>query len=416
MTKKRLLSGIRPTGSLHIGHYLGVLRNWAKLQDEHECFYFIADWHTLTTKYKDTHELNQNIIEVAKDILASGIDPNKCTLYVQSAIPEVAELNLLLGMIVHQNWVIGSPTLKDFNPYIGEFETIKKELASLVTESKIDRLARQTTIEMLENQINSNEKTFSILKRGEKPKDFYDDIEFYNDIAKFERYISLLKRLKIVRQQIENNFEITYGLLGYPVLQTADILSVLGESVPVGKDQVAHLEMSRDIARRFNHIYKTDTFPEPKALLTETPSVPGVDGRKMSKSYGNDIKMEDSPEETLRKVKQMITDPARIKKTDPGNVENCQVAYKHYEIFADKNTLETVKKECHSASIGCMDCKVRLSTIVNDYFKPLREKRESLKNEKEILEILDIGNRRARKTVQETLHKVRDVMKLKNWN
>ncbi len=336
MAKKRLLSGIRPTGSLHIGHYLGVLRNWAKLQNEHDCFYFIADWHTLTTKYKDTHELNQNIIEVAKDILASEIDPNKCTLYVQSAIPEVAELHLLLSMVTYQNWVERDPTLKDMVRLLAEDEEKAKE-------------------------------------------------------------------------------EITYGLLGYPVLQTADILSVLGETVPVGKDQVAHLEMSRDIARRFNHIYKTDLFPEPQHLLTETPSVPGVDGRKMSKSYDNDIKIENSADETLKRVKAMITDPARMKKTDPGNVKNCQVAYKHYEIFADKNTLETVKKECHTATIGCMDCKVRLSTIMNDYFKPIREKRESFKNEKEILEILDIGNRRARKTVQETLHKVRDTMKLKNW-
>ncbi len=337
MKKKRLLSGIRPTGSLHIGHYLGVLRNWAKLQNEHECFYFIADWHTLTTKYKDTHELDKNVLEVTKDILASGVDPNKSILYVQSAIPEVAELHLLLSMITYQNWVERDPTLKDMIKLLAEDEEKAKE-------------------------------------------------------------------------------EVTYGLLGYPVLQTADILSVFGEIVPVGKDQIAHLEMSRDIARRFNHIYKTVIFPEPQHLLTETPSVPGIDGRKMSKSYGNDIKIEDSAEGTLKKVKQMITDPARIKKTDPGNIENCQVAYKHYEIFADKSTLDIVKNECHTASIGCMDCKNRLGNIMNDYFKLIREKRESLKNEKEILEILNVGNKKARATVKETLHKVRDVMKLKNWD
>ena len=336
MQKKRLLSGIRPTGSLHIGHYLGVLRNWTKLQNEHECFYFIADWHTLTTKYKDTSELPQNIIEVAKDIVSSGIDPNKSTLYVQSAVTEVAELHLLLSMVTYQNWVHRDPTLKDMVRLLAEDEEKAQQ-------------------------------------------------------------------------------EITYGLLGYPVLMTADILSVLGEFVPVGKDQVAHLELTRDIARRFNFIYKTDLFPEPKPLLTETPSVPGIDGRKMSKSLNNDIKLVDTNDETTKKVLQMITDPNKIKKTDPGNPENCQVAYKHYEIFADKNTLTLVQDECKSAKIGCVDCKKRLAGIINETLSTIRKKRESIKSDKEILEILDTGNKKARQVVRETLIKVREVMKLKTW-
>ncbi len=413
MAKKRLLSGIRPTGSLHIGHYLGVLRNWAKLQDEHECFYFIADWHTLTTKYKDTHELNQNTIEVAKDILASGIDPNKCTLYVQSAIPEVAELHLLLSMITYQNWVERDPTLKENLPSNQALFQLSKRLKELGAERELVNFIHSMSIAMLDDEIKFITSYIVQLNANDIPLSHSGFIACCrDDIKKVEEILNLFIKYRSEKQ----NEEITYGLLGYPVLQTADILSVLGESVPVGKDQVAHLEMSRDIARRFNHIYKTDLFPEPQHLLTETPSVPGVDGRKMSKSYGNDIKMEDSPEETLKKVKQMITDPARMKKTDPGNVENCQVAYKHYEIFADKNTLETVKKECHSAAIGCMDCKTRLANIMNDYFHPIREKRQSLKNEKEILEILDIGNKRARKTVKETLHRVRDAMKIRSWD
>ncbi len=336
MKKKRLLSGIRPTGSLHIGHYLGVLCNWAKLQNEHECFYFIADWHTLTTKYKDTSELQSDILEVAKDILSSGVDPNKSTIYVQSAIPEVAELHLLLSMVTYQNWVERDPTLKDMVRMLAEDEEKAKE-------------------------------------------------------------------------------EVTYGLLGYVVLQTSDILSVLGELVPVGKDQVAHLELSRDIARRFNHIYKTNLLPEPKSLLTETPSVPGVDGRKMSKSYGNDIKLEDSEEVASKKVLQMITDPKKIKRTDPGNPEDCQVAYKHYEIFADKKTLDVVQDECKTAKIGCVDCKKRLAGIMNSYFHEIRERRVSFKNDKDILEILDAGNKKARQVVRHTLEQVRDAMKLKTW-
>ena len=336
MPKKRLLSGIRPTGSLHTGHYLGVLRSWETLQNEHECFYFIADWHTLTTKYKDTSGLQGDILEVAKDILASGIDPNKSTIYVQSAVPEVAELHLLLSMVTYQNWIQRDPTLKDMVRMLAEDEEKAKE-------------------------------------------------------------------------------EVTYGLLGYVVLQTSDILSVLGELVPVGKDQVAHLELSRDIARRFNHIYKTNLFPEPQALLTETPSVPGIDGRKMSKSYGNDIKLEDSEEVTTKKVLQMITDPKKIKRTDAGEPKDCQVAYKHYEIFADKKTLDIVQDECRGAKIGCVDCKKRLAGMMNNYFHEVREKRGSFKNDKDIFEILDAGNKKARQVVKDTLCKVREIMKLGIW-
>lgn len=337
MAKKHLLSGIRPTGSLHIGHYLGVLRNWDKLQNEHECFYFIADWHTLTTKYKDTNELQSNILEVAKDIIASGIDPNKAVLYVQSAIPEVAELHLLLSMVTYQNWVERDPTLKDMVRLLAEDERKAQE-------------------------------------------------------------------------------EVTYGLLGYPVLMTSDILSVLGELVPVGRDQVAHLEFSRDIARRFNHIYKTDLFPEPSPLLTETPSVLGIDGRKMSKSLNNDIKIIDSEEITKKKVLQMITDPKKIKRTDKGEPNDCQVAYKHYEIFADKQTLSIVQDECRNAKIGCVDCKTRLAKIMNESLLKVRDKRESLKADKDILEILNEGNKKARRVTKQTLEKVREVMKLKIWN
>lgn len=336
MAKKRLLSGIRPTGALHIGHYLGVLSNWAKLQEEHDCFYSIVDWHMLTTKYKETGELQKNILEVAKDIISSGIDPNKATLYVQSAIPEVAELHLLLSMVTYQNWVERDPTLKDMVKLLAEDEQKAKS-------------------------------------------------------------------------------EVTYGLLGYPVLMTADILSVLGELVPVGGDQIAHLELSRDIARRFNYIYKTDLFPEPKPLLTATPSVPGVDGRKMSKSLNNDIKISDSIEISKKKVLQMITDPKKERKNDPGEPNDCQVAYKHYEIFADKPTLEIVQKECRSGSIGCVDCKKRLADIMNKSLEKVRDKRESLTNDSEILEILKEGNKKARQVVQETLQKVREAMKLKNW-
>ena len=199
-------------------------------------------------------------------------------------------------------------------------------------------------------------------------------------------------------------------------LNLCAILSVLGEVVSVGKDQVAHLELSSKIAQRFNRIYKTNLFPEPKALLTETPSVIGIDGRKMSKSLNNDIKIIDSPEETKKKVLQMITDPNKIKKTDAGDPARCQVAYKHYEIFADKQTLSIVQDECKGAKIGCVDCKTRLAKIINESLVQVRNKRQNLKTDKEILEILNEGNKKAIQVVKHTLEKVRDAMRLRNWN
>ena len=385
MPKKRLLSGIRPTSSLHIGHYLGVLRNWVKLQDEHECFYFIADWHTLTTKYKETNDLQKNIIEVGKDIISSGINPNKSTLYVQSAVPEVAELRLLLSMITYQNWVERDPTLKDMIEVLTYQSSGTSNPKEQIYEKALDLNSLKKKIEQSRN------KTIDILKYTSKEVDSGKVTNYEIILSKHKKFQEQIKeeldefdkeinKIIFIKEQYENTErkikeEVTYGLLGYPVLMTADILSVLGEFVPVGKDQVAHLEFTRDVARRFNHLYKTELFPEPRALLNETPSIPGIDGRKMSKSLNNDIKLEDSEAETLQKVKQMITDPNKARKNDPGNPENCQVAYKHYEIFADKAILETVRKECTTGTIGCVDCKKRLGDIINHSLSHLREKR-----------------------------------------
>ncbi|HEY9886138.1 MAG TPA: tryptophan--tRNA ligase, partial [Vampirovibrionales bacterium] len=332
-SKLNLISGTRPTGSLHLGHYLGVLRNWVELQntEKYNCFFFIADWHSLTTKYSDTNEIQKNTIEVAKDFLASGLDPTKSTIYVQSAIPEIAELHLLLSMITPNNWVERDPTLKD-----------------LVRAFNGNKIKEETEIE---NNTNN---------------------------------------------------QLTYGMLGYPILQTSDILSFQGSLVPVGKDQVAHLEMSRDIARKFNSLYQVELFPEPKPLLTKTPVVLGVDGDKMSKSYNNDIKLAASEEETFKMVKQMVTDAERIKKTDPGNTERCLVPYPYYKIFADTETQKLVKEECEGAQIGCFDCKKRLSGLINDYFADIRTKRKGL-NDEEVISILKEGNARAKEKASKVL-------------
>jgi tryptophanyl-tRNA synthetase len=322
-----VMSGMRPTGKLHLGHYMGVLRNWQQLQDTHPCYFMVADWHALTTKYDSTDNLRQDIIDMVLDWLAAGVDPDKATLYVQSSIPEEAELHLLLSMITPAKWVQTDPTLKDMVAMLHE--------------------------------------------------------------------------------------DLSYGLLGYPVLQTADILCVKAGLVPVGRDQLAHLEISRDIARRFNHLYKTDLFAEPRPLLTETPMLIGLDGRKMSKSYNNSIYLSDTADETLAKIKTGITDPARVKRNDPGTPEHCEVIFKYYEAFAPKDALELADKECRTAARGCMDCKKILAEIINEQLHPIRARRAMYASDiAQVLQILKTGGEKARAECQDTLQKVKELMKL----
>ena len=339
--KKRIMSGMRPTGKLHIGHYMGVLRNWLHFQDEYDCFYMIADWHALTTKYDRTEDLKQNIVDVTLDWLACGIDPSKSTVYLQSLVPEIAELHVLLSMITPQNWVERDPTLKDM-------------------------------VKILRGDIDNQE-------------------EASKDISTI----------------------ISYGLLGYPVLQSADILMFNASLVPVGTDQLAHLEFSRDLARRFNHIYKKDLFNEPHPKLTETPLLMGLDGQKMGKSFNNDIKISDSEEETTKKIMRAITDRSRLKRTDIGHPDECEVVYPYYEIFADKATVETVRYECSNAIRGCADCKRQLAGIINDYFRDIRTKRAELEqNIDYIHEVIKTGSEKARETASVVLSQVKEAMHL----
>jgi tryptophanyl-tRNA synthetase len=339
--KKSIMSGMRPTGKLHIGHYMGVLRNWLELQQEYDCYFMIADWHALTTKYDKTENLRQDIEEVALDWLASGINPEESTVYLQSLVPEIAELHILLSMITPQNWVERDPTLKDM-------------------------------VKILRGNLEDQEET---------SKDFSGIV--------------------------------SYGLLGYPVLQSADILIFNASLVPVGTDQLAHLEFTRDLARRFNHIYKQDLFNEPKPKLTQTPLIKGIDGQKMGKSFNNDIKISDSEEDTTKKIMRAITDRTRIKKTDPGHPELCEVICPYYEIFADENTIKEQRYKCENALWGCADCKKQLAEIINAYFKTIREKRTELQqNPDYIHKIIKEGSLKARSKTSETLIKVKQAMKL----
>lgn len=327
MAKKRVLSGMQPSGFLHLGNLMGALENWRKLQDEYECYYFIADWHALTTNYADTSKIRTYVTEMVIDWLAAGLDPEKAVLFQQSLVPEHAVLHVLLSMSTPLPWLERVPTYKE----------------------KIDEI---------------------------KDKDMH-----------------------------------TYGFLGYPVLQAADILIYKAGFVPVGVDQLPHLELTREICRRFNGFYG-DVFPEPQPLMTEYPKLPGTDGRKMSKSYNNCLYLSESPEQITKKIMQMITDPARIKRQDPGNPDVCPL-FTLDKIFAPKEWCDHVNVECRRAGIGCVDDKRELLKHLLAYLKPMQERREEIAAHPEkIAEIIQEGSRRARRIAAETLAEVTEAMKL----
>lgn len=325
--KERVLSGMQASGMLHLGNLVGALSNWVKLQDKYDCYYFVADWHALTTGYADPSSIKESTKDILINFLAAGLDPEKCTIFLQSRVLEHAELHLLLSMITPLGWLERVPTYK------------------------------------------------------EKQEELRD-----KDLS-------------------------TYGFLGYPLLQTADIIIYRAKYVPVGIDQVPHLEISREIARRFNYLYK-EIFPEPEALLTEFPKLVGVDGRKMSKSYGNAIFLSDTPEEVERKIMTMVTDPARVKRTDPGNPERSPV-YQLHKIFSSKQELEEIAIGCSTAGIGCIDCKKILLKNIFTVLEPIWEKRNELINKPDILyDIVKTGSERAKATAGETMQLVRESMGL----
>jgi len=326
LEKKRILSGMRPTGKMHLGNYYGALYNWLRLQEEYQCHYFVADWHALTTEYETPQEIGGFIPEMVMDWLAVGLDPEKSTIFVQSAIPEHAELYLIFGMFTPVPWLERNPTYKD----------------------QIQELA-------------------------------------HKDLA-------------------------TYGFLGYPVLQAADILMYKAHGVPVGVDQVPHVEMTREIARRFNHLYRP-LFPEPEALLTEIPKLTGTDGRKMSKSYGNCIYLSDPPEVIRQKVGQMITDVQRPYKRDPGEPDRC-LAFPFHRLNLPLGRLEEIIASCRSAALGCVDCKKLLAGALLENLAPIQERRRYYESRPEaVQEVLQEGNRKAREEARQTMAEVREAVR-----
>lgn len=322
----RVLSGMQPSGPLHLGNLIGALSSWIRLQDNYECYFFVADWHALTTGYADPSQIKEYTIDVLMNFIATGVDPERSIIFIQSQIPEHAELHVFLSMITPLGWLERVPTYKE-----------KKEE---IKDKELD----------------------------------------------------------------------TYGFLGYPVLQTADIIIYRAKYVPVGVDQVPHLEISREIVRRFNYLYGKKFFPEPEALLTEFPKVPGVDGRKMSKSYGNAIYLNDDENTVTEKIKTMVTDPARIRRTDRGDPAKCPVFDLH-KIFSTEEEKKEVVAGCSTASIGCIDCKKILINHVTETLRPIWNKRQKLISSPNILiEIAQEGSKKARKVAKETIKEMKETI------
>jgi len=330
-SRPRVLSGMRPTGKLHLGNYMGALANWVKLQDggQYKCFFFIADWHALTTDYADTSTVEQNTIDVMLDYLAAGLDPERSTIFLQSQVLQHSELHLLLSMITPLGWLERVPSYK-------------------------------------EQQENLSGKDLS-----------------------------------------------TYGFLGYPLLMASDILLYQPDFVPVGQDQTAHVELTREVARRFNQFYKLagrEVLPEPKVLLTPSPKLPGTDGRKMSKSYGNTIQLTDPEPEVRKKLKTMVTDPARIRRTDKGDPDKCPVGDLH-KVFSTPETLAKVYDGCRSAGIGCIECKGWAADALVQVLNPIQERRSSY-TKSQVEDLLVDGSNHARLRARQTMDEVHAAMRM----
>jgi len=325
--KDRVLSGMRPTGKLHLGHLVGALENWKRLQDQYECFFMVADWHALMSEYEAPGEIENSVRENVADWIACGVDPKRSVLFRQSDVPEHLELYMTLSIITPLGWVERVPTYKE--------------------------------------QL----------------------------------------------REVQGRDLATYGFLGYPILQAADILLYRAGVVPIGEDQVAHLELAREIVRRFKFLYKESPFPEPKELLTQSSKLLGIDGRKMSKSYQNTIALSDSPDEIRKMTQKMFTDPLRIKMTDPGHPENCNVCH-YYKIFAPER-VKDVWEECKTAKRGCVQNKAELAEVLIQVTEPIRKKRTSLLKESgEIQKILEEGKEKAREVASKTMKEVRHLVGL----
>jgi tryptophanyl-tRNA synthetase len=361
-----VFSGMRPTGRLHIGHYWGVLKNWVDLQDKFPCFFSVADWHMLTTGYDDTTKLQEYCREMVLDWLAAGLDPAKCVIFKQSDVPEHAELALMLAMVTPLSWLENNPTWKEQLQ-----ELSKTKGTDAPAEMKAGGAATKTRGEVIDEQVQRAEA----------------------------------ERLR------------SHGFIGYPVLQTADILLYHGTKVPVGQDQLPHIELSRQIARRFNQFFG-EVFAEPQPLLTPTPKVPGTDGRKMSKSYNNAVDIYESAASLEKKVKGMYTDPTRKAATDPGHPEPCAEnppgcsVYAMHKLYADAAFVAQRGADCRAGKLGCSACKKDLLAEMSGPFDEFRRRREAL-SASQVEAVLAAGAEKARAVAHKTMKDVRRAMRLR---
>ncbi len=414
----KIVSGMRPTGRLHLGHYFGVIKNWLKLEDQHQCYFFIADWHALTNKYKDTKNLQEDIKQMIIDWLACGINPEKSTLFIQSGVKEHAELSLLFSMITPKSWLELNPSYKDlkFNLYYQYLRDFLLGKQIKIIQTPPPKPFKEA---LKEADGKSKSKIFEEYLREIFHRAFYSQkgIDFK---GLKETLLKFGLNKKIVEEAVKNLEEgdvgkdiDTLGFLAYPVLQAADILIYKAEAVPVGEDQLPHIELTREIARRFNSLYE-QIFPEPEAMLTEEAKLPGLDGRKMSKSYNNAIYLSDEEQIVNEKVLSMKTDPQRIRKTDKGNPDVCPV-FDYHKIFTDDSTRADIDKKCRNAEIGCVDCKKILAKNLNRFLEPIREKRKEIEKDLDkYYQIFIEGTKKAHLEASQNMKKVRKAMNLFN--
>jgi len=412
----RIVSGMRPTGKLHLGHYFGVIKNWLELQEKHKCYFFIADWHALTNKYKNTQNLKEDIKQMMIDWLACGINPEKVTLFIQSGVKEHAELSLLFSMITPKSWLELNPSYKDlkFNLYYQYLKDFLLGKQVKVIQTPPPKPFKEA---LKETDGKNKSKIFEEYLREIFHRAFYNQkgIDFK---GLKETLLKFGIQKRIVEEVVKNLEEgdvgkdiDTLGFLAYPVLQAADILIYKAEAVPVGEDQLPHIELTREIARRFNSLY-SEIFPEPEAMLTEEAKLPGLDGRKMSKSYNNAIYLSDNEKDVNEKVLSMKTDPQRIRRTDKGNPDVCPV-FDYHKIFTDDETIKKIDFQCRNAEIGCVDCKKILAENLNKFLNPIRKKREEIEKNIEKFEKYFIeGTKEARTEAKKTMEEVRKSMNL----
>ncbi len=388
--RPRVLSGARPTGRLHLGHLWGVLANWKALQEDYTCYFFIADWHALTEDPRKSLEFRTLIEEIVIDWLTAGVDPDRAVLFVQSWVPEHVELHMVFSMLVNLSRLLRMPTLKE------HVASLRTEEFRGTRKGELDRATREAVQHVLSR---------------------YPDLQGHPDrvsILTAEAKQTFMEALRAATEEEDEELSyghlVSYGRLGYPVLQSADVLLYRPKFVPVGEDQLSHLELTREIARRFNRTYKTRVFPIPKPLLTEFPKVPGTDGRKMSKSYNNTILIGEEAASLEKKIRRMYTDPQKIRKNDPGRPEICPVFQLHRMVTPEEEQ-QSIATDCRSGTLGCVACKGRLVEQMEAFMAPLRERRQALERERDtVWDRLREGTEKARALARDTMSRVRAAM------